>query len=273
MERCDGCGSELVEGAHFCGECGSPIAAEGTGCQACGATLLDGAKFCGECGSPITEKPSYCGCCGEQLRGAFCEECGASCREGTEYCRFCGQAQPRDSRFCASCGARTPQAPGVGNVLPRAGAQGPVTEVSTDQSPQSGRAHPLKIVLGIVLLAAVLVPVLGFVFIDGSPDAKLEGGGAGYFDAKSSTFQLAAGDVVDISYSVGIADDNKRQSVISIGLNGNGGAVSPGGSSTEVVTTRDGETNLVAITIEKSGDYYLAASGKNMVFSISASKE
>jgi hypothetical protein len=46
-----GNGHELLEGAKFCGECGSPAPEDAPGkCASCAATMAKSAKFCGECG-------------------------------------------------------------------------------------------------------------------------------------------------------------------------------------------------------------------------------
>ncbi len=48
---CPKCHAELAEGAKFCGECGTPVAAAAKPfCVSCG-TALHGAKFCPQCGT------------------------------------------------------------------------------------------------------------------------------------------------------------------------------------------------------------------------------
>jgi len=58
------CGAPLLEGAKFCGGCGSPASvstanAENSptvtppGCPRCGAELASGARFCGACGGAL----------------------------------------------------------------------------------------------------------------------------------------------------------------------------------------------------------------------------
>ena len=60
MSKCKECGSELAEGAKFCGECGAkvpaPVKAAGLKCPECGAELADGVKFCGECGCKMQKQ-------------------------------------------------------------------------------------------------------------------------------------------------------------------------------------------------------------------------
>ena len=46
---CSSCGAELLPGAKFCGECGTPVAAT---CRVCGTELAPTLKFCPECGTP-----------------------------------------------------------------------------------------------------------------------------------------------------------------------------------------------------------------------------
>jgi hypothetical protein len=58
------CGAPLLEGAKFCGGCGSPAfvstskaedspAPARSSCPRCGAELVSGARFCGTCGGPL----------------------------------------------------------------------------------------------------------------------------------------------------------------------------------------------------------------------------
>ena len=47
---CQKCSAENPEGAKFCSECASPMAAK---CPRCGATSKPGAKFCNECAAPL----------------------------------------------------------------------------------------------------------------------------------------------------------------------------------------------------------------------------
>jgi len=54
VTACPKCGSALAEGAKFCGECGTAVAAAPKPfCVGCG-TELHGAKFCPQCGKPAT---------------------------------------------------------------------------------------------------------------------------------------------------------------------------------------------------------------------------
>ena len=49
--RCSTCGAENREGAKFCNECATPIAAK---CVNCGAINRPAAKFCDECATPLS---------------------------------------------------------------------------------------------------------------------------------------------------------------------------------------------------------------------------
>src|SRR5579884_1895434 len=50
MSVCTNCGAENPEGAKFCSDCGTAMAAL---CHACGAANAPGGRFCNECGSPL----------------------------------------------------------------------------------------------------------------------------------------------------------------------------------------------------------------------------
>ncbi len=53
--KCTNCNAELIEGAKFCGKCGTPVPVaepEEMKCSKCGAKLVPNAKFCGKCGTP-----------------------------------------------------------------------------------------------------------------------------------------------------------------------------------------------------------------------------
>jgi class 3 adenylate cyclase len=47
---CSSCGAENREGARFCGECGSPLAAA---CPSCGTPSPPGKRFCDQCGAQL----------------------------------------------------------------------------------------------------------------------------------------------------------------------------------------------------------------------------
>ncbi len=73
--QCKNCGKENVEGAHFCGECG---------------TRLDGKIACGKCGKLCDENTTFCVHCGARLDGKY-------------VCKNCGNAH--EEKFCPQCGA------------------------------------------------------------------------------------------------------------------------------------------------------------------------
>ena len=71
VTKCPGCGKPYKEGARFCLECGTPLAAA---CPKCNAALEHGAKFCPACGEKLQKT---CGCGAEIQQGAaFCANCG-----------------------------------------------------------------------------------------------------------------------------------------------------------------------------------------------------
>ncbi len=54
--KCTNCNAELIEGAKFCGKCGTPVPVaepEEMKCSNCSAKLVPNAKFCGKCGTPV----------------------------------------------------------------------------------------------------------------------------------------------------------------------------------------------------------------------------
>jgi uncharacterized protein YjiS (DUF1127 family) len=58
--RC-ACGAPVVWGAHFCANCGRPVAASRpvVACAQCGAPLAADAKYCAACGKPVgDERPA-----------------------------------------------------------------------------------------------------------------------------------------------------------------------------------------------------------------------
>ena len=73
---CKKCGAPVVEGATYCGYCG---------------TRVDGKKECGACGKLNDENFSFCIYCGARIDGkAVCANCGTA-HEGS-FCPSCGQA-------------------------------------------------------------------------------------------------------------------------------------------------------------------------------------
>jgi len=56
----------------------SPHSVNKAVCAKCSAELPEGAKFCGECGTPVAADPKpFCAGCGTELHGSkFCPQCG-----------------------------------------------------------------------------------------------------------------------------------------------------------------------------------------------------
>ncbi len=108
-QACPSCGTPVMGGMKFCGNCGREVIQAGTSCPSCGASVAPGIKFCGECGAKIEAAPpaapaaaapappppgappapaapeepdaKKCGTCGAKLEeegAAFCGECGSS---------------------------------------------------------------------------------------------------------------------------------------------------------------------------------------------------
>ncbi len=55
--KCSKCSAELMSGAKFCPECGTPAATH-TACPHCNASVPVGSTFCTDCGNPIKGGPS-----------------------------------------------------------------------------------------------------------------------------------------------------------------------------------------------------------------------
>jgi predicted amidophosphoribosyltransferase len=56
-KRCPFCAEEILVAAKKCKHCGEFLARAkaGTLCFACGSPLIEGLSFCGECGKPVTD--------------------------------------------------------------------------------------------------------------------------------------------------------------------------------------------------------------------------
>lgn len=77
-------------------------------CAKCGSNLVQGAKFCLNCGEPIAPKvPSgmqICPQCGKTVPiGKFCFECG---HKFVTVCPNCGKELPDGAKFCLDCGTK-----------------------------------------------------------------------------------------------------------------------------------------------------------------------
>jgi DNA-directed RNA polymerase subunit RPC12/RpoP len=114
---CPQCGSAVIAGMRFCGNCGQvmPQAPSGAACPSCGSLVAPGTKFCGECGAIIQSAPSQPApvppsppsqsaaspappppapeAPAEEPAGGKCPKCG-------------GVVEEQDAAFCGACGAR-----------------------------------------------------------------------------------------------------------------------------------------------------------------------
>ena len=92
---CEKCGSPLMPGDMFCGECGNMISfSEDAGatyeriCMTCGSPIEPGDMFCGECGAPYME-PEPIAPAVEEGEPRFCSECGRRLDPGEDVCHIC----------------------------------------------------------------------------------------------------------------------------------------------------------------------------------------
>ena len=74
MIVCKKCGTELIDEAVFCSECGSRVDGKKP-CVACGKLNGENARFCVYCGTRIDGK-RVCNACGTEFEGNFCPACG-----------------------------------------------------------------------------------------------------------------------------------------------------------------------------------------------------
>ena len=104
MKTCPHCGSEVIDNAKFCNNCGSEINPDEINnknsqntCPNCGHEVGTGMKFCESCGTKIIpdhddiNKTKFCSNCGTELRSdaKYCPNCGISPTEKPNY----GQTQ------------------------------------------------------------------------------------------------------------------------------------------------------------------------------------
>lgn len=96
--------------------------------------------------------------------------------------------------------------------------------------------------------------------------AQMSGGGEGEFRQKSESFDLQAGDRVDVVWSLGAASNDGDFSVTLV----------LGGSADDaeytLVATSTDETDSTRLDVKESGTYWVSASGYNSVFSVDVSK-
>ncbi len=102
---CGNCGTENLENARFCAECGEEIVLNSStqNCPGCGGELAEGARFCAECGEDVLSLP-------EKALQNICPGCGYENPENSKFCADCGKLMPVDesqlliSNFCPECG-------------------------------------------------------------------------------------------------------------------------------------------------------------------------
>lgn len=115
---CRNCGSEIVEGAMFCINCGEKVQQT--------IDLNKSAKVCKNCGSEISEDMKFCAKCGagveettlnennDRQEVCYCRKCGSVLAEGAEFCIICGEKIIKSAEFknesaavniCKKCGA------------------------------------------------------------------------------------------------------------------------------------------------------------------------
>lgn len=131
--NCPVCSTQVMPGAAFCDNCGSPVQnsapaqqsygqSSGNSCPSCHEAVMPGEAFCGNCGSALsaasplpptqigiapqtmpppsipTQQSSYVP---PQAGGSDCTTCGASLQPGSQFCDNCGasvsQSQPAPS--------------------------------------------------------------------------------------------------------------------------------------------------------------------------------
>ena len=92
MSFCGKCGTQLVDGSHFCHMCGAKISYIASICKNCGQQLIDGSKFCNRCGYPTNNPES------KQFQANVktvsdmtrCPNCGSNIGRMDASCHFCG---------------------------------------------------------------------------------------------------------------------------------------------------------------------------------------
>ena len=92
MKTCQECGSQVIDDARFCKNCGAEIIPEeeksddasNTVCPNCGQEIEEGMKFCRNCGAEISSD-------GEQKQTKFCSNCGFEMDINTKFCPECGR--------------------------------------------------------------------------------------------------------------------------------------------------------------------------------------
>ena len=110
---CPQCGSAVMAGMRFCGNCGQVMlqAPAGVACPSCGSPVAPGTKFCGECGAIIQSAPAQPASPAPpppaREAPAQPEAAPAPDVPAGRKCPKCGAiAEEQDAAFCGECGAR-----------------------------------------------------------------------------------------------------------------------------------------------------------------------
>ncbi|MBP3883723.1 MAG: zinc ribbon domain-containing protein [Olsenella sp.] len=196
------CGSENVEGAKFCTECGKPLPVEraepesgdvagatvlverpagARQCASCHALVEEGQKFCTECGAPLDDE-------GSELEPS--DDAGATVLvehpAGTRYCTCCGALVEEGQKFCTSCGLTLEQgseSQGAGGAASAGGAV-PLVDprkgrsaggADLEPAPVQGQAKKVPVAAAVaagVVVAAAIIGAVVFV-------PRVVGGNAG----------------------------------------------------------------------------------------------
>lgn len=115
---CPECGTEHVESARFCRNCGAQFSNENnseanaaTRCRNCGAVINDEA-YCPDCGNPTGIR--LCPNCRQKtVNEDFCSICGYRLNQNVRICGNCGEKIDARAKVCAHCGANVAQKNGI----------------------------------------------------------------------------------------------------------------------------------------------------------------
>lgn len=126
--NCPVCSTQVMPGAAFCDNCGSPLqdsapvqsaygqpAASGNSCPSCGEGVMPGEAFCGNCGSSLSSAsplpPTQIGIVPPAAAPSIPTQQATyvpSQPSGGSDCGSCGASLQPDSMFCDNCGASAP---------------------------------------------------------------------------------------------------------------------------------------------------------------------
>ncbi len=107
--NCPTCRTQVMPGAAFCDNCGSPLSNVDPvsppyeppvsvfyddNCPSCHETVMPGEAFCGNCGTPLALPPTQIGDTPVPLpppsETTNCSSCGVSLQAGSQFCDNCG---------------------------------------------------------------------------------------------------------------------------------------------------------------------------------------